>query len=209
VGARHEVTRAGVRQALAIPEIDVCAEASSAAAAIDAALDSGADCCLLEVALPGGGIAAAAEIKSRRPDTTVVMLADSPTAAELMAALRAGASGYLPVGMDPQRLAAAIQDAHRGSAAIPRHMVTELVDAIRDRTEATGLDIPRRLRQRLTRREAEVLALLGEDLPTTAIAAELGVSPVTVRRHISEVMRKAGVQDRKELLSLLQHRSTA
>ena len=203
IATEHLATRAGISQALTGSSLEVCAQAATASSAVEATGETSADACLLDVNLPGGGVAAAAEIKARRPATTVVMLAEAPSAADLLQYVQAGASGYLPAAMDPERLSAALADACAGAAAIPRRMVSGLIEALRTQSEFSRLGLPAELEQRLSRREVEVLSLLESGLSTSAVAAQLGISPVTVRRHISSLLEKLGVPDRESVGRLL------
>ena len=100
----HFPVRANVRRKLEEDGFELCAETTDAASAVEAALRERPDICLLEVKLPGDGLAAAAEICERVPDAAVVMLTASAEDSDLFAALRAGASGYLLKDMDPERL---------------------------------------------------------------------------------------------------------
>src|SRR5207253_11187566 len=111
---------------------DVCAEAADAVAAVDDAVRERPEVCVLEVHMPGGGIDAAWEIRSRLPWATIVMLATSRDPDDLFAALHAGASGYLLKDMDLSRLPDALADAAEGKAAIPRHLVGRLVEEFHD-----------------------------------------------------------------------------
>ena len=123
---------------------------------------------------------------------------------EFIAAVRAGAIGYLLEGVDPARLPFVIRSVMRGEAAVPRALVPRLIEELRGRERRRRhLDLYERKRVELTGREWEVVDLLGKGLSTRAIAELLGISAVTVRRHISAVHGKLGVQSRAELLRLL------
>jgi two-component system nitrate/nitrite response regulator NarL len=91
----HAPTRAGVRDALDGGDFEVVAEVATAEAAVEAALREQPDVCLLDIHMPGNGIAAAGEIAERLPTSRIVMLTASRDDADLFAALKAGASGYL------------------------------------------------------------------------------------------------------------------
>lgn len=198
----HVPTRAGVRAALEAAGFEVCADVGSGPAAVEAALTHDPDVCLLDVRMPGGGIEAAAEIKRERPEVEIVMLTATADNDELFAALRAGASGYLLKDTNPDRLPFALRGVLNGEAAVPRVLVTRLIDEFRDRGR------PRRLLRNqkieLTERESEVLALLHDDLSTREIATRLGVSEVTVRRHIGTMLKKLGVSDRAAAVRLVE-----
>lgn len=196
----HPATRAGVRSALEGRGFAVCAEAADAAGAVEGALRTRPSVCLLDIHMPGNGIAAAAEISALLPDTAVVMLTVSQDDDDLFAALRAGAVGYLLKDTDPDRLPNALQGVLNGEAALPRSLVARVLDEFRAREQ-------RRRRHGhvldLTRREWDVLELLGEGLSTAQIAERLFISRVTVRTHVAAALRKLRVPDRKAAIELL------
>ena len=200
----HAPTRAGVRDALAAGGIAVVGEGASADAAVEAARRERPDVCLLDIHMPGGGIAAAGRITEELPGTRVVMLSVSRDDADVFAALKAGASGYLLKDMDPDRLPAALRGVLAGEAALPRTLVARVIEEFRG---AERRPLPRFLKRRgveLTDREWQVLELLREELSTADIATRLGVSPVTVRRHVSAILAKLRVPDRKAMARLLE-----
>ena len=99
----HEPTRDDVRRALEGDEMfDICAVVADAAQAVRAAVCQQPDVCLLDVRMPGSGVAAAWEIAARLPDTKIVMLTVSDDDADLFAALQAGADGYLLEDDEPE-----------------------------------------------------------------------------------------------------------
>jgi two-component system, NarL family, nitrate/nitrite response regulator NarL len=200
----HAPTRAGVRVVLAEGGFAIVAEAATADTAVDAALRERPDVCVLDVHMPGGGIAAAARISERLPDTVVVMLTVSREDEDLFAALRAGAAGYLLKDMDPDRLAPALRGVLAGEAAVPRTLVARVVEEFRSAERRPSLPLVRRRGARLTSREWEVLELLRERRTTAEIAHRLGLSAVTVRRHISSILTKLRVPDRREMARLLE-----
>jgi DNA-binding NarL/FixJ family response regulator len=200
----HAPTRAGVRGALADGGFAVVAEAATADTAVDRALDARPDVCVLDVHMPGGGIAAAARITERLPETVVVMLTVSQEDEDLFAALRAGAAGYLLKDMDPGRLAFALRGVVDGEAAVPRTLVARVVAEFRTAERRPSLPLVRRRGARLTSREWEVLDLLRERRTTAEIAHRLGLSAVTVRRHVGAIVAKLGVPDRRAMQRLLE-----
>jgi DNA-binding NarL/FixJ family response regulator len=203
----HPPTRAGVRLALEGHGFAICAEVGDAPSAVAAALREQPDVCLLDIHMPGSGIAAAAEIASRLPQTAIVMLTVSRDDADLFDALRAGAAGYLLKDIDPVRLPLALQGVLAGEAALPRGLVARLVDEFHARSRRRRLLAGRARDAQLTEREWDVLELLRDGLATAEIAARLTIAPVTVRRHVSEILRKLRVPDRKAALRLLEERS--
>jgi DNA-binding NarL/FixJ family response regulator len=202
----HAATRAGVRAALEAGGFEVCAEAADGPAAVEAALREQPHVCVLDVHMPGGsGIAAAAEISARLPGTAIVMLTVSDEEDDLFDAIKAGAAGYLLKDVDPARLPAALDGVLAGEAAIPRRLVGRIVEELSERRKRR---IPLRGRGvELTPREWEILELLRGGATTTDVAARLGISQVTVRRHVSEVLRKLRVPDRSAAFALLDQRT--
>jgi DNA-binding NarL/FixJ family response regulator len=198
----HAPTRDDVRRALAEGGLAVCAEAADAAHAVQQAVETRPDICLLDVRMPGGGAAAAWEIAARLPTTKVVMLTVSEEDGDLFRALRAGAVSYLTKDIDFGTLPGALRDVAEGKAAIPPELVTRMVlqfhsNDPRFRTTELGTD----LGPRLTSREWDVLAGLAEGLSTRDIAKRLQLKPSGVRAHISAVVQKLGVKDRHEAVS--------
>jgi DNA-binding NarL/FixJ family response regulator len=198
-----------VRAALEDDGFAVVAEATNATQAVELALEQEPDICLLDVDLPGNGIWAAAEVATRLPYTAVVMLARSERNGQLLAALRAGAVGYLLMDTDPLRLSHALRGVIQGEVAVPRRLVSLLIDELRSREHRGMLSVAGRRATRVTSREWDVAELMREGLTTAEIAERLFVSPVTVRRHVSAIVRKLGVSDRESARELLQRRQHA
>ena len=203
MASAHPAMRAGVRQALEGGGLEVCGEAADTANAVEIVNRSAPDCCLIEVDLPGDALAAVSSMRTATPETTIVMLADDPNPGELLTCIRAGAAGYLPKDMNPDRLAPMVEDACNKGAAIPRRLVSTLVDAVRTGLTTPELGLPPDVAGRLSRRELEILALLRQGETTAMIAALLAVSPVTVRRHISSIVGKLGVSDRQAAIEMV------
>jgi RNA polymerase sigma factor (sigma-70 family) len=199
----HTSSRAGIRMALDGHGFAVCAAAASAEEAIEATLRERPDICLIEVSLPGDGVAAADEISMRAPDAAIVMFTGSASDDELLACVRAGARGYLSNDMDPARLPDALRGVLEGEAAVPRALVARMFDELRAREHGRHTAELARLGAELTPREREVLDLLDRGLQTSEIAQRLRISSVTVRRHVSEVLRKLEVPDRATALRRL------
>jgi two-component system NarL family response regulator len=201
-------TREDIRIALeADPGFHVCAEASDAAGAVEAAIRDRPDLCLLDITMPGGGVAATWEISARLPETKIVMLTASEEESDLLAALRAGAASYLVKTIDPGRLPHALHDVCEGRAAIPRDLVTVMVRHFRSPESRRRALRGSELAERLTSREWEVLGLLAQDLSTAQIARRLVLSKSAVRAHIAAVVRKLGVVDRRAAAALFRERS--
>jgi two-component system nitrate/nitrite response regulator NarL len=197
----HAPTREDVRMALEEdPRFEVVAEAPDAFGAIEAAVRERPDVCLLDVNMPGGGVAATWEISARLPETRIVMLTISRDDRNLFGALQAGAAGYLLKDTDHDRLPQALLDALEGGAALSRPLLGKLVERFRDRGARRRAVVAQDEEGRLTSREWQVVDLLRQGLTNSQIARRLVLSPVTVRTHVNSIMRKLGTQDRESLI---------
>jgi DNA-binding NarL/FixJ family response regulator len=200
VAGQHSLARAALRAVLTQKGLEVVAEAQDATEAAVAAARTRPSLCLLDAELPGGGVLAVRRVIDRAPGTLVVVVAPALDPERLLAALRAGASGYVTQGLDADGLARAIDAALAGQMVVPRAAVATLIDQIRDgRGRHASLDGQR---LSLTRREAEVVERLRDGMSTHEIAEELELSAVTVRRHLATVAKKAGRRGRTGLEAL-------
>lgn len=198
----HARMRTRIRQALEAGGCEVVGEGASAEEAVALAAEHAPDVALLDIHMPGNGIAAAREIARTLPATAVVMLTASAEDDDLFDSLRAGASGYLLKDTDPEVLVEALRGVVEGEAAMSRRLVGRIMEEFR--SPAT----PRFARRskasaRLSAREWEVMELLGEGLTTDEVAQRLYLSPTTVRVHVSGVLRKLRVKDRESAFRLL------
>jgi DNA-binding NarL/FixJ family response regulator len=201
--AAADATAAGLVRLLEQADFEVVGRVSNAEAAIDEALERRPDVCLIDSALAGGGLRAARSISSRAAGVAVVMLAAAASAQEMVDGLRAGACGFLTLDSDPDRLPATLRGVLAGEAAISRRLTSHLVEEVRAQGRRRRIAIGPGLRPELTSREWEVIELVRRGLTTQEAAARLFVSPVTVRRHVSSVVRKLGANDRDAALQLL------
>jgi DNA-binding NarL/FixJ family response regulator len=199
----HAPTLVGIRWALEHAGMQVVAEETNGPDAVLAAVRTQPDVALLDVNMPGGsGIEAAAQIAREVPGTAVVMLSSVARDQDLFAALLAGARGFLLKDTDPDRLPFALEGVMKGEAALPRTLTTRLIDEFRLR-ESTHRPLTGPTGARLSEREQEVLQLMADGLPTRQLAERLGISGVTVRRHVSALVEKLGVPDRAAAVAAL------
>jgi DNA-binding NarL/FixJ family response regulator len=198
----HAPTRAEMRRAIdADDRFYVCEEVGDAPAAIAAALRHRPDICLLDVRMPGSGLAAAWEIGAQVPGSKVVMLTVSEDDRDVMVALNSGVAGYLLKSIDRRRLPHALWDVHQGTFTIPRVLLGHVVERVRD-TGARRRSVELPLGGRLTSREWEVIDLLADGLTTREVAQKLTLSTTGVRVHAAAVVKKLGVRDRDEAIAL-------
>jgi DNA-binding NarL/FixJ family response regulator len=197
--------REGIKRAIEPHGLRVVAEASNAADALSVALAQRPDVCVLAVGLPGNGIGAARLIKQSLPATKIVMMTATARDEDLFGALRAGADGYLLMSTAASRLPHALLGVVHGEAALPRTLTARLIDEFRERRTRRRLNLPATGRQaELTAREFEVLQRLRNHERTAEIAARLGISEVTVRRHVSSVLHKLGMPSRRTAIEMLE-----
>jgi DNA-binding NarL/FixJ family response regulator len=189
--ADYGLVRLGVRLAVH-GEAEICAEADDAEGAILEACRAQPDLCLVGWDLPGGALTAVRGILKELPSTAVIVVADSRDVDDLLAAVRAGAVGYVPGDVNSAQLRRVVRAVLAQEASVPRSMVRALLHELYTAARLGA--------QGVTAREAEVLGMLRRGHSTAQIARRLEISPVTVRRHISELVRKLGVDDRRELL---------
>jgi DNA-binding NarL/FixJ family response regulator len=199
----HLPTRVDIRSILEEDgRFRVLWEAADAPSAITAAVEGRPQVCLLDVRMPGGGVAAAWEISARLPDTKIVMLTVSRDDMDLFAALRAGASGYLLKDIDPDRLPDTLESVLAGESALPGSLVARLVAEFRDRSPRRRAIVSEGEGSTLTSREWQVLDLMRQGMTTAQIARRLVVSPATVRSHVASMLKKLRVPDRESALKL-------
>jgi len=191
--ADHQAMRLGIRMAVK-GRAEICAEAETAEQAIRAAKREQPDICLVARDICGQALAAVRGICRAAPHSAVVVLAPKRNDDDLLDAVRAGAIGYVPGGIDPERLLRIIDAVSANEAVVPRSMVLELLLELR--AGGVGADA-------LTSRESQVLGMLRRGHTTASIAERLQIAPVTVRRHVSELVHKLGVEDRSALIGAI------
>jgi DNA-binding NarL/FixJ family response regulator len=204
IGANDHATLVGMRMALESDAIAVVAEVYSLQELVEAVERHKPDVCLVDFDLKGGGIRAAAEIGARAPSVAVVLLADDASDEMFLDAIRVGATGYVPKRIVPARLPSVIRAVLDGEPAIPRALVTLLINQYRARPPRRQLAVANGRGVDLTSREWEVLDFMRNGLSTRAIADRLMISEVTVRRHIGSVLKKLQVPSRADALRLLE-----
>lgn len=203
--------RTGLRAILDSSEaIVVVGEAADGADAIRQAVDLRPDVVLMDLRMPGvHGVEATRRLRSdpRLRDTRVLVLTTFDGDAETVAALRAGASGFLGKSAGPDELIEAVLDVARGRAALSAHALSVVVEDVsrRKARDTQDEDLARRV-STLTSRERDVVAAAAQGADNGQIAAQLFISPFTVKTHLNRAMTKLGARDRAQVV-VLAHRA--
>ncbi|MFB6815807.1 response regulator [Streptomyces sp. NPDC056347] len=202
--------RHGVRLILRhVDGIDVVAEAADGHQAVEEAAAHRPDVALVDIRMPGrDGLAAIRPLLALDPAPRVVMLSTFGDEENVLRALRDGASGFLLKDEGPQELISAVRAAAAGDAVLsPGVTGSVIARMLRGGAAGTGDPAPRDERiARLTRREREVLAMLGEGLANQGIAERLAIGIGTVKTHVSAVLEKTGSTSRVQA-ALLAYRA--
>ncbi|MDG4865595.1 response regulator transcription factor [Streptomyces sp. T-3] len=184
----HPVVRHGLRAVLDTEaDFEVVAETASAEQAIELAAGGEVDVVLMDLQFGPGrmhGAEATAAIVGRAGGPRVLVLTTYDTDADILAAVEAGASGYLLKDAPPEELAAAVRTAAAGQSALAPAIAHRLMDRMRDPGEALSL------------RELEVLRLVADGLSNLQISKALFLSQATVKSHLVHVFAKLGVDSR-------------
>jgi DNA-binding NarL/FixJ family response regulator len=193
-----------VRESLAtllglLDGLELVATASDGEEACDLAEAHRPDVALMDLRMPRmDGIEATRRLRERAPGTRVIALTTYADDESVLAALRAGARGYLTKDASAADIRQAILGVAAGEAALDPAVQHHVVAAIAGSDERTLSPASSDLPDDLTPREAEVLALIAEGLTNTEIAERLVVSPTTVKSHINHLFAKAGIRDRAQ-----------
>ncbi|GAA3081474.1 response regulator transcription factor [Streptomyces roseofulvus] len=193
----HPVVRAGLRAVLDTePGFTVVGEAATAERAVELAAAGGVDVVLMDLQFGAGmhGSEATAAITALPGGPRVLVLTTYDTDADILAAVEAGASGYLLKDAPPEELAAAVRTAAAGQSALAPAVAHRLMDRMRTPAEA------------LTKRELEVLQLVGEGLSNQQISKVLFLSQATVKSHLVHVFAKLGVDSRTAAVAAARER---
>jgi DNA-binding NarL/FixJ family response regulator len=191
----HGVVREGLARLLPTAEdIEVVATAADGAEAVALYEEHGPDVVLMDLSMPGvGGTEATRRILASNPEAAVVILTSFSDREQILAALDAGAIGYLLKDAGPAELIDGVRAAARGESPLHPKAARELLTG-RDSPGGGALsEAPD-----LTARESEILALLAKGMPNKRIALDLGISEKTVKAHVTSIFNSLGVTDRTQ-----------
>ncbi|MDQ3643615.1 MAG: response regulator transcription factor [Actinomycetota bacterium] len=194
----HPVFRHGLQALLgSVPDVDVVAAAATGEEAVDLAVTHRPDVMLLDLQLPGiSGVEACRRIVAAAPTVRILVLTMFEDDTSVFAAVRAGATGYLLKGADAAEILRALRAVASGEAIFGQAIARRLMEYL----SAPTLDKPRHAFPQLTDRELDVLQLIAQGLDNKTVADRLGLSPKTVRNHISVIFSKLQVADRAQAI---------
>lgn len=190
----HAVVRQGLKAFLRTQDdIEFVGEAANGEEAIGQVKVLEPDVILMDLVMPGmDGITTMKRIKEGGTEARVIVLTSFSEDAQVVAAVKAGASGYLLKDVSPQDLIAAIRGVHSGEAQLHPSIAAKLMQEVAEPSTAS------QKADALTARELEVLRALARGMANKEIAVELGVAEKTVKTHVSAILRKLQVADRTQ-----------
>ncbi len=190
----HTVVREGLSALLSSSKygIEVVGQAADGVEAVEMAPQLGPDVILMDMIMPRmEGLEAIKKIRAQQLDARILMLTSFSEDAEVVAALKAGAMGYLRKDSSADELVQAIHSVAMGQMSLPHDLAQQLLMMNQAEEMQHSDDV-------LTRREQEVLQYLGQGLSNREIADTLSITTATVRTHVSSILRKLGVSNRTQ-----------
>jgi two-component system, NarL family, nitrate/nitrite response regulator NarL len=194
VADAHTFFRTGVRAALARESEFEVSEAGTLDEAVEVAARSQPELALIDLHLPPHGGIAAAALLVEHTQTRPIVWSSDPTPEEVLAALRAGASGYLRKEIALPGLVRALRGARAGEAPISRDLTHGMIEALH---ATSSRDRLRNRAERLSTRECEVLEMIARGSRNRQIAGELAISEYTVKRHVQNILHKLELPSRR------------
>ena len=186
-----------------LPGIEVAGAAGDGDEALRLVAEQAPDIALMDLRMPGmDGVEATRRIRAEHPGTQVVALTTYADDSSILAAVQAGARGYLTKDAGAREIEAAIEAVRAGRTLLEPKVQARLLDALAGGTDRPDPpSSPPQLPDGLTRREAEVLALIAQGLSNQDISARLFVSEATVKTHINNLFSKIGARDRGQAVA--------
>ncbi len=203
----HPMMRRGVTETLSEEEdLELVGVGASAQDALRLAKEEDPDLMLLDIALPGGGIEAAQEIARSYPGIKVVMLTVREDRATVSAALRAGVRGYIVKGVDGPELMSTLRRINSGESYVTPALAAQLLaEREGDMMAAQSAD---GATAKLTAREQQIIALVGNGLSNLEIAEQLDLTESTIKHYMTRILQKLGLRNRTEAALFARSNST-
>ncbi len=196
----HALVRKGIEELLRSRGVQVVASVSSGEEGLRRARELAFDIVLLDIQMKGmNGIETLRQLRAGGDQRPVIMLTMSREDADLAAALRAGAQGYLLKDIEPEELVPALEAVLGGNNVVAEEMVGTLARIVQgEAVESTDAQPPKNPFSKLTPRELEILERIAEGLSNKMIAQVLEISDGTVKLHVKAILRKLGMRSRVE-----------
>ncbi|MCH8007921.1 MAG: response regulator transcription factor [Chloroflexi bacterium] len=190
----HAVVRQGLKAFLRVQDdIEFVGEAANGDEAVTQARSVQPDVILMDLVMPGmDGVETMRQLSAAGVDSKVIVLTSFAEDEQVLAAVKAGAAGYLLKDVQPQELGNAIRTVHAGDAQLHPSIASKLM------REVAAAGSRHKDADALTARELDVLKALARGMSNKEIAAELGVAEKTVKTHVSSILRKLQVADRTQ-----------
>ena len=191
----HPMMRQGIRQLLELQDdFEVVAEAGNGEEALEKVAQYQPDMILMDLNMKGmDGIQTVDALRQRGEKACILMITVSDNDNDVIAALRAGADGYLLKDVEPEELIKAVLAAERGNLVVSPQLTRILARALRDEEPARN-----HLTAELTGREMEILKMIAAGSSNKLIARELGISEATVKVHVKNLLKKLNFRSRVE-----------
>jgi len=190
----HPIFRDGLLRTLAESGFAILGAGATADEAVALAVAHRPALAVLDVSMPGGGVAAARRIRAASPGTRIAMLTASESDRDLTAALGAGAIGYVLKGVSADELVAVLAGVARGEA----HVSAGLAGRILHDLERPGRAAPRRPIDELSKREEDILRRVARGMSNREVAAALGLQEKTVKHYMTAILEKLEARNRVE-----------
>ncbi|HZY41340.1 MAG TPA: response regulator transcription factor [Anaerolineae bacterium] len=198
----HPLFRAGVATSLrAEPDIEVVGEGASAGEALKLSAELLPDLLLLDINIPGGGLQAVPRIAATCPVTKIVMLTASEEEDDVVAALKAGARGYVLKGVSARELIGILRAVHAGESYVTPTLAAALLAEL---TGAAARPPATNPFSELSERERQILELVAEGCSNKEIGAKLFLAEKTIKHYMTNVLQKLHVRNRVEAALLAQ-----
>jgi DNA-binding NarL/FixJ family response regulator len=196
----HTLFRRGIAAVLSNQEeLEVIGEASDGLEAIEKAKELSPELILMDLNMPRcTGLEAIQALQAERPEINVLVLTVSETEADLFAAIKYGARGYLLKKSEPEELIHAITSIAQGGVIISPLMATKLLTEFKDLSSGIEKKQPVTHDSNLTPRESEVLQLVAQGATNKEIADSLFISENTVKTHLQNIMEKLHLANRSQ-----------
>lgn len=196
----HPLLREGVARSLEESnQFEVVGQGGSADDAVRLSIEQTPDLVLLDLSMPGGGVNAARQIAERLPEVKIVVLTVSEADDDIMAALQAGAKGYILKGVGAAMLVEILRGIADGESYVSPALAGRLLIELRNR-DSGAIANPL---SSLTNRETEILRLVAQGLSNKEVGRKLDLQEKTVKHHMTRVLSKLQVRNRTEAALVL------